>query len=67
VREEGQTIVGPADSERQIALGHVAGQLNAVALVGLRIKAKRMDAGQDWDGCGVSFKIIRKVNQNIYI
>jgi len=53
--------VGPANSQREIALGHVTGQLDAVALIGLGIEAKRMYAGQDWEGLGC---IIQKKSGN---
>jgi len=53
--------VGPANSQREIAFGHMAGQLDAVALIGLGIEAKRMDAGQDWEGLGC---IIQKKSGN---
>lgn len=44
--EERQIVVGPAYSQGQITFGHVASQLDAVALVGVVVKAKWMDAGQ---------------------
>lgn len=64
VWKQRQVVVGPAYSQGQITFGHMAGQLDAVALIGIVVKAKGMYARQHCrDGWGSGMDMANRTQE----